>query len=104
VGLRDCLAPALAREGKKNFPGKDWGGARLDGWDFSMSLLIGSDFSGCRFDGANLLGADLRDANLCGADLSEALFLTQGQINAAKGDASTRLPRSLTRPGGWPLQ
>ena len=43
-------------------------------------------------DRTDLLGADLRDADLSGADLSTALFLTQPQLNCARGSASTLLP------------
>ncbi|WP_425519715.1 pentapeptide repeat-containing protein [Streptomyces auratus] len=50
------------------------------------------------------MGADLRDADLAGADLTGALFLTQAQLNAAKGDAATTLPPSLTRPAHWPAR
>ncbi|WP_435798157.1 pentapeptide repeat-containing protein [Streptomyces decoyicus] len=50
---------------------------------------------------ADLIGADLRDADLGGADLTGALFLTQAQLNAAKGDAATRLPAALSRPAHW---
>src|SRR6266545_2965315 len=51
--------------------------------------------------GADLIGADLRGADLRGADLSDSLFLTQSQLDAAKGDTDTRLPPSLTRPTHW---
>ena len=50
---------------------------------------------------ADLLGADLRNADLRGADLSRSLFLTQPQVTAARGDASTRLPSVLQRPVHW---
>jgi hypothetical protein len=46
-------------------------------------------------------GADLRDARLEGADLSAALYLTQPQINAARGGRGTRLPRGLSAPPHW---
>ncbi|MCP2312084.1 hypothetical protein FHR36_005250 [Kitasatospora paracochleata] len=29
------------------------------------------------------------------------LFLTQPQLNAAKGDATTRIPATLARPTHW---
>jgi uncharacterized protein YjbI with pentapeptide repeats len=48
-----------------------------------------------------MIGADLRDADVRGADLSESLFLTQAQINAAKGDRATKLPPLLERPFYW---
>jgi uncharacterized protein YjbI with pentapeptide repeats len=49
----------------------------------------------------DLTGADLRGADLRGADLAQALFVTQAQLDAAKGDTGTRLPPSLTRPVYW---
>lgn len=84
-----------------DFLGKDFKRADLSGADFAMALLIAANLSGCKLYGANLLGADLRDANLCGADLSESLFLTQAQVNAAKGDEATVLPPYLRRPEHW---
>jgi uncharacterized protein YjbI with pentapeptide repeats len=44
---------------------------------------------------------ELADADLRSADLSSALFLTQSQLEAARGDARTRLPAALRRPGHW---
>ncbi|NEC86250.1 pentapeptide repeat-containing protein [Streptomyces sp. SID12501] len=46
--------------------------------------------------GTDLIGADLRDANLTGS-----IFLTQPQLDAAKGDISTKLPSALSRPTHW---
>jgi uncharacterized protein YjbI with pentapeptide repeats len=66
-----------------------------------MSLLIASIFEGCSFNGANFLGADTRDTNFNSADLSDAVFLTQGQINSAKGNLVTKLPSNLSRPITW---
>jgi uncharacterized protein YjbI with pentapeptide repeats len=51
---------------------------------------------------ADLTGTDLRGAELSGDDLTGSLFLTQFQLDAAKGDSSTKLPPSLNRPGHWP--
>lgn len=82
--------------------GKNFRKGNFDGRDFSMSLLIAANLSGCSLRRAKFLGADLRDANLCGADLRCSVFLTQGQVNAARGDGSTQLPASLLRPGHWP--
>lgn len=76
--------------------GADLGGANLRG-----SYLIGADLRGADLRLADLIGADLRGADLRGADLSEAVFLTQFQVNAAKGDAATKLPPSLARPAHW---
>ena len=52
-------------------------------------------------DRSDLLGADLRDTDVSGADLSTALFLTQPQLNAARGSATTLLPTHLRRPVSW---
>jgi hypothetical protein len=36
-----------------------------------------------------------------GADLGDALFLTQPQVGAARGDAATAIPPVLSRPAHW---
>lgn len=41
------------------------------------------------------------DTNFSNADLREAIFLTQGQINSAKGNRSTKLPKHLDYPVTW---
>ncbi|MDK2867643.1 MAG: hypothetical protein PWP51_1784 [Clostridiales bacterium] len=84
-----------------DYMGRNFKNKSFDGIDFSMHLLIASDFSGCTFSGANFLGTDLRDCCFNGADLSEAVFLTQMQVNAARGDVNTKLPVFLSRPVTW---
>jgi uncharacterized protein YjbI with pentapeptide repeats len=59
--------------------------------------LRGADLIGKDLGGADLRGADLADARLDGA-----IFLTQAQIDLAKGDAATTLPAPLARPAHWP--
>ncbi|MGW0706287.1 pentapeptide repeat-containing protein [Streptomyces sp. NPDC002643] len=91
---------------KKNRRGADLIGARLKGADLSGAnlrgaCLIAADLTGADLRGADLIGADLRDTDLTDADLTGAFFLTQPQINAARGSAATRLPASVTRPGHW---
>ncbi|MGW5256128.1 pentapeptide repeat-containing protein [Streptomyces sp. NPDC004012] len=76
-------------------------GADLRGADLRGALLIAADLTGADLRGADLIGADLRDADLTDADLTGAFFLTQPQINAARGSAGTRLPASVTPPGHW---
>ncbi|OEJ28023.1 hypothetical protein AR457_29680 [Streptomyces agglomeratus] len=76
-------------------------GADLHGANLRGAYLIGADLRGADLRVADLIGADLRDADLSGADLTGAFFLTQSQLNAAKGDAGTRLPPALTRPAHW---
>ncbi|WP_431040577.1 pentapeptide repeat-containing protein [Streptomyces sp. P1-3] len=100
------LARAAVPGRKKNHRGADLMGARLRGAKLrgaSMrgAYLIAADLSGADLRDADLIGADLRDANLCGADLTGALFLTQPQLNAARGDKATRIPASLQRPAHW---
>jgi uncharacterized protein YjbI with pentapeptide repeats len=91
---------------KKNHRGADLIGARLKGADLRGAnlrgaYLIAADLTGADLRAADLIGADLRDADLSGADLTGSIFLTQSQLNAAKGDATTELPPTLTRPGHW---
>lgn len=81
--------------------GKSFKNKRMDGQNLSMKLLIACDFSGCRLDGANFLGADTRDANFSNADLRECVFLTQAQVNSARGNRKTLLPGHLDYPVTW---
>lgn len=76
-------------------------GADLRGANLRGAYLIAADLRGANLRGADLIGADFRDTNLGGADLTESIFLTQAQLNAAKGDADTKLPSSLERPAHW---
>lgn len=76
-------------------------GADLAGASLRGAYLIGADLRGADLRLADVIGADLRDADLRGADLSTALFLTQAQLVAARGDAATRLPDGLVRPAHW---
>ncbi|MCB5182417.1 pentapeptide repeat-containing protein [Streptomyces antimicrobicus] len=92
---------------KRSHRGADLMGARLAGADLRGATLrgaylIAADLSGADLRSADLIGADLRDANLADADLTDALFLTQAQLNAAHGNATTRIPSTLTRPPHWP--
>ncbi|WP_028402531.1 pentapeptide repeat-containing protein [Ectobacillus panaciterrae] len=75
--------------------------ADLKGANLRGAYLIAADLRGADLRGADLIGADFRDADLRGADLTESIFLTQAQLNAAKGDSNTNLPPSLTRPTHW---
>ncbi|MEQ4206543.1 pentapeptide repeat-containing protein [Actinopolymorpha sp. B9G3] len=81
--------------------GKGFRGADLRGADLRGAFLIAADLRGADLRGADLLGTDLRGANLAGADLVGAIFLTQPQLEAARGDVATRPPAQLTRPRHW---
>ena len=86
--------------------------ANLPFTNLSDAILSGSDAHGVDLRWANLRqahldGTNLTDANLEGADLSGALFVTQEQLDAARGDADTKIPssdsegRALVRPSDW---
>ncbi|WP_000230071.1 pentapeptide repeat-containing protein [Bacillus cereus] len=75
--------------------------ADLKGANLRGAYLIAANLRGADLRMADLIGADLRDADLRGADLTESIFLTQVQVNAAKGDADTKLPSLLSRPAHW---
>lgn len=101
---RDLKSPP---KHQKNYSrGADLIGARLKGADLRCvslrgAYLIAADLSGANLQAADLIGADCRDTNLNGADLTGCLFLTQSQVNAAKGNAFTKLPPTLERPQHW---
>jgi len=73
----------------------------LIGANFAGALLIAANLRNTDLTGANLIGADLRDADIRGANLSKSLFLTQSQVNVARGDSHTKLPNTLDRPSYW---
>jgi len=91
---------------KKYSRGADLMGAKLKGADLRGvnlrgAYLIAADLRGADMRVADLIGADFRDADIRGADLTGSIFLTQAQVNAAKGDAATKLPPILIRPAHW---
>jgi uncharacterized protein YjbI with pentapeptide repeats len=103
-------ASELARAGARreetelrgaDLTGSDLRGADLRGASLRGACLIRADLRGADLAAADLTGADLRGADLGGADLCGSIFLTQAQIDAARGDPGTRLPPSLARPPHW---
>ena len=121
VGLRARLGALLGRASQRvrssGEQGRDLGhrrigrgtdlvaadlrGLDLRGGDLRGAYLIAADLRGADLRRVDLLGADLRDADLRGTGLSQALFLTQPQLNAARGDARTSIVASLSRPLWW---
>jgi len=103
-------ASALTRAGVRAQP-PDRRGASLIGADLRRAdlraanlrgtSLVGADLRGADLRVADLTGADLRGADLGGADLTGSLFLTQAQLDSARGDLATRLPPALDRPAHW---
>ncbi|WP_242450787.1 pentapeptide repeat-containing protein [Priestia endophytica] len=75
--------------------------AKLKGENLRGALLIAADLREADLRFTDLIGADFRDADLSGADLTGSLFLTQAQVNAAKGNSHTKLPPSLKIPDHW---
>jgi hypothetical protein len=113
---RAAVVPLLARAGDRardavRRGGAQHRGARLIGVDLRRAdlvaanlrgaVLVGADLRGVDLRGADVTGADLRGADLRGADLRGTLFLVQAQVDAARGDAATRLPVTRHRPAHW---
>ena len=102
-------ASRLARQAS---PGPDLDGADLIGRDLRDTVLVGASLRGALLTGADLraadltladvTGADLRGADVSGADLTRTLFLTQAQVEAARGSSATELPARLSLPSWWP--
>lgn len=87
--------------GRLNFIGSDLKKGNLTGENLSGALLIAADLRDVDLSNVDLIGADLRDADISGANLTNSIFITQAQINAAKGDSNTKLPISLVNPTYW---
>lgn len=81
--------------------GRNLRSRRLCGADLRGAYLIAADLRDSDLSGADLLGADFRDARLEGADLSKALYMTQQQLNAARGSRATLLASDLAMPPHW---
>lgn len=73
----------------------------LYGANLRGALLIAADLRDNELVGTDVIGADFRDADIRGANLAASLFLTQAQVNSAKGDRNTKLPAWLIRPAHW---
>ena len=100
-----ALRRDVPRRGKDRV-GADLIGARLTrtnlrGASLRGAYLIGADLRGADLDHTDLLGADLRGADLRGAQMANSLFLTQPQVDAAKGESATTLPETLATPPHW---
>ena len=90
----------------KDLRGADLIGAKLTGADLRGAnlrgaYLIEANLRGADLRLADLTGADLRGADLRGANLVDSIFLIQSQLDAAKGDITTKLPAARTRPAHW---
>ena len=113
AGHHDCPKCILAGADLTNQCVKD---GNLQGADFDNTRLVlacmsHANFRHATFRRADLSGANLAGSNLDGADLTGAIFsitsikatdltrakgLTQTQLDAACGDADTKVPAGLT--------
>lgn len=113
AGIVDCPGCNLEGADLKNtcVKAKDLRAADFDGADATLMCMSYADFSGASFRGTDLSGANLAHAKLDGADLTGARMtitsikgtdlsrttgLTQAQLDAACGDAETKVPKGLT--------
>lgn len=106
VWKESCNKENLKQKKRMDRRGADLMGAKLRGADLRGAnlrgaFLIAADLREANMRGADLIGADLRDADLRGADLSQSIFLTQVQLNSAKGNLQTKIPNVLSRPAHW---
>lgn len=101
VRSKACGGKKVASKNRRDYFGADLRKVDLKGADLRGACLIAANLRGVDLSGADLIGADLRDADLSGADLTNSIFLTQAQINTAKGDSYTNLPPLLARPAHW---
>ncbi|MEV0717392.1 pentapeptide repeat-containing protein [Asanoa sp. NPDC050611] len=95
-----ATGPRRERRGA-DLVGKDLRRTDLRAANLRGAYLIGADLRGADLSWTDLIGADLRDADLRGARLRTALFLTQPQVDSARGDDGTALPNGLRRPDHW---
>jgi uncharacterized protein YjbI with pentapeptide repeats len=86
---------------RKDLLGANLKGANLRGINLRGALLIASNLRDADLRNVDFIGADLRDADLSGANLTGCIFLTQAQVNSAKGNQDTRLPHYLKVPDHW---
>ncbi|MFP7478953.1 pentapeptide repeat-containing protein [Terribacillus saccharophilus] len=106
VHIRGTITNSMPGKRKLDYRGADWIGKNAKGKDlraadFRGAYLIAADLKHADLRAVDFIGADLRDANLEGADLSTSMFLTQMQINSAKGNKQTQLPAYLVQPSHW---
>lgn len=100
-GQKNTLKSKKRIAGRLDLIGADLRKTNLRGADLRGALLIAANLRGNDLSGADLIGADLRDTDIRDANLSDSLFITQPQINSARGNSNTRLPVSLTPPTYW---
>ena len=101
--VRATIGPAALDRRGADLIGVSLRAADLTGANLRGALLIGADLTSADLTLADVTGADVRDTDFSRANLADSLFLTQTQLEAAKGDVHTRLPVTLDRPRHWEL-
>ena len=111
-GIVDCPGCRLQGANLMNtcVKARDLHGANFDGANATLMCMSFANFKGASFRGTNLDAANLSSARLDGADLTGASThitsflgtdlthvkgLSQAQLDAACGDAKTRVPAGL---------
>ncbi|MBN6189189.1 pentapeptide repeat-containing protein [Aneurinibacillus sp. BA2021] len=84
-----------------DYVGANLKGADLRGANLRGALLIAANLRNADMRKADFIGADLRDADLSNANLTDCIFLTQSQVNSAKGNQHTQLPHYVRIPAHW---
>lgn len=111
-GIVDC--PGCQLQGANLFntcvKAKDLRRANFDGANATLMCMSFADFRGASFrgaildaanlasaklDGADITGARTRITSFAGTDLTRVKGLTQSQLDAACGDAKTKVPAGM---------
>lgn len=86
---------------RANLTGAHLNGGKLHEANFTSANLSGAFLYLLDFSRVDLKEANLTNAQLGGADLTDAWELSSTQLEAAKGDARTKLPPGIPRPKPW---
>ncbi|MDQ0999641.1 uncharacterized protein YjbI with pentapeptide repeats [Neobacillus niacini] len=102
----ELVRAEVRKKQKEKRRGMDYIGAKLMGADLRGTnlrgaLLIAADLRNADLRWSDFIGADFRDTDIRGANLIGSIFLTQAQVNAARGNKHTKLPATLVRPAHW---
>lgn len=106
IRTSELVRAQVTKKEKDTRRGMDYLGAKLKGADLRGAnlrgaLLIAADLRNADLRWCDFIGADFRDTDIRGANLTGSIFLTQAQVNAAKGNKHTKLPAALVRPAHW---
>jgi uncharacterized protein YjbI with pentapeptide repeats len=106
IRTSELVRNQVTKKQKNTRRGMDYLGAKLEGVNLRGAnlrgaLLIAADLRNADLRWCDFIGADFRDTDISGANLTGSIFLTQAQVNAAKGNKHTKLPATLVRPDHW---